>query len=82
MKLVKVGRSHKVAEASFDPSSPPSSPLIEWLTTEILDDYGAIIDAREHAEWNRLRYLEGHKAGLLAVVHHIRAEQHNEKGKR
>lgn len=65
------------AEHSF--AAPPGyAALIKWLKAEILDDEGAMINARDHAEWERLRYLEGHKAGLLAVKHHLRAARHND----
>lgn len=45
----------------------------EFIDSEVTDDEGAIVNARDHGEWDRLKYLEGHKAGLLWVKHHVQA---------
>jgi hypothetical protein len=49
-----------------------SKKLVEWLKAEKLDDEAAQINARDHGEWDRYHRLEGHKDGLIHVVHHLR----------
>ena len=63
-------------EASFA-ASGGCAALIEWLKAEMLDDETAMINARDHGEWDRYHRLDGHKAALVHVIHHIRAMQHN-----
>lgn len=47
--------------------------LVKWLTAEILDDEGAMINARDNGEWDRYHRLEGHKDALLHVKNHLTA---------
>lgn len=54
--------------------------LVDWLKAEMDDDEIAKINARDHGEWDRYHRLEGHRMGLLHVLHHIRAAQHNDPG--
>jgi len=50
-----------------------SDQLIDWLRQEMDEDDLAMINARDHGEWDRYHRLEGHRGGLLAVVHHLEA---------
>jgi len=52
-----------------------AAALIEWLKAEMDEDELAKINARDHGEWSRYNFLEGHRSALLHVIHHIRAEQ-------
>ena len=63
-------------EASFA-ASGGCAALVEWLKAKMLDDEGAMINARDHGEWDRYHRLDWHRSGLLHVLHHIRAAQHN-----
>ena len=67
----------KTPEPSTLASATCCAALIEWLKTEILEDEGAMINARDHGEWDRYHRLDGHRGGFVHVIHHIRAAQHN-----
>lgn len=54
-------------------------PLIAWLKAEMDLDEIAKINARDHGQWDRYHSLEGHRQGLLHVIHHLRAERQNDK---
>ena len=56
--------------------------LIAWLQAEMDEDELSKINARDHGEWDRYHRLEGHRSGLLHVLHHLRAEQHNDRADR
>lgn len=45
--------------------------LREWICDEITDTKQAIIYAKIAGEWERVRYLEGHGAALVAVKQRI-----------
>lgn len=53
--------------------------LRAWLKNEILEDEGAMINARDHGEWDRYHRLDGHKGALVHVLHHLRAMRQNDK---
>ncbi len=54
-----------------------AAALIAWLQAEMDEDELAKINARDHGEWDRYHRLEGHRSGLLHVLHHLRAEHWN-----
>lgn len=55
----------------------PIEHLIEWIETEMMDDEMAMDNAKLKGEWRRYNVLDGHRQGLLAVKHHIKAFQVN-----
>lgn len=61
---------------------PGCAALVDWLKAEMDDDEIGKINARDHGEWSRYEHLEGHRTGLLHVLHHIRAAQHNDQALR
>lgn len=65
------------AEGQFAPCHGCAA-LVDWLKAEMDDDEIGKINARDHGEWSRYEHLEGHRTGLLHVLHHIRAAQHND----
>lgn len=64
------------AKGQFAPC-PGCAALVDWLKAEMDDDEIAKINARDHGEWPRYEHLEGHRTGLLHVLHRIRGAQHN-----
>jgi len=50
-----------------------------WLKIEILEDEGAMINARDHGEWDRYHRLDGHRSALVQVIHHLRSIRQNDK---
>lgn len=63
-------------EARFA-ASGGCAALLEWLRQQTDEDDLAMINARDHGEWSRHDALQGHRSGMVHVIHHIRAMQHN-----